>query len=116
VGSIGRNLVARDLGIGVEQQRQRGITNLMSLYSAGPKPFDPSSMFFTPQQRLNFAFEDRTQRYQRDLLASQIEAAPDPATAALGKEVDRFFNTVASIGVAAAGGGFGGGGMGGAGG
>lgn len=106
-GSIGRNLVLRDLGIGVEQQKQRGLTNLMNLYAAGPKPFDPTTMFFTPQQRLNFAVEDRTARYQRDLLANQIAAAPDPATAALGKEIDRFFNTAASIGTTAAGGGMG---------
>lgn len=98
VGSIGRNLVARDLGTSVVAQRQRGLSNLMSLYSAGPKPFDASSMFFSPQQRLDFALTDRTQRYQRDLLAAQVQAAPDPATAALGREIDRFFNTAASIG------------------
>ena len=102
-GGIGRNLVLRDLGLGVEQQRQRGMQNLLSLYSAGPKPFDPTSMFFTPGQRLNFAMVDREQRFQRDLLAEQVAAAPDPATAALGKEIDRFFNTVASYGMMAAG-------------
>ena len=47
-----------------------------------------------------------------DLLANQIAAAPDPATAALGKEIDRFFNTAASYGMSMAGSG-GGGGMGG---
>jgi hypothetical protein len=105
---IGRNLVLRDLGLSVENQKQRGLTNLMGLYQAGPKPFDVTSMFFTPQQRLNFAFQDRSMRFERDLLAAQVKAAPDPATAALGREIDRFFNTVASFGMMAAGGGMGG--------
>lgn len=109
-GGIGRNLVLRDLGIGVQQQKQMGLQNLLGVYGAGPKPFDVTSMFFTPVQRLNFAMEDRMQRYQRDLLANQVEAAPDPATAALGREIDRFFNTAASFGMMAAGGAMGGGG------
>lgn len=103
-GGIGRNLVLRDLGIGVGQQRQRGLQNLMGVYGIGPKPFDVTSMFFTPQQRLNFAMEDRAQRYQRDLLAAQVDAAPDPGTAALAREIDRFFNTFASVGMGALGG------------
>lgn len=102
-GGIGRNLVLRDLGLGVEQQRQRGMQNLLGLYAAGPKPMDPTSMFFTPGQRLNFAVEDRQAHFQRDLLAEQVAAAPDPATAALGKEIDRFFNTAASFGTMAGG-------------
>lgn len=93
---IGRNLVLRDLGIGVEQQKQRGLSNLMGLYGAGPRPFDVTSMFFTPAQRLNFAFLDRSARYERDLLAARVAAAPDPATAALGAEVDRLFQTMAN--------------------
>lgn len=112
---IGRNLVLRDLGLSVESQKQLGFKNLMGLYQAGPKPFDVTSMFFTPQQRVNFAMVDRTERFNRDLLAAQIKAAPDPATAALGREIDRFFNTVAGFGMMAAGGAMGGGGTAGAG-
>lgn len=106
---FGHNLVARDLGLTAEGLQQQGMSNLLGLYSATPKPYDVTQMFFTPQQRLSFELTDREQHFQRDLLAAQVEAAPDPATAALGKEVDRFFNTIASYGMMAAGGGGGGG-------
>lgn len=95
-----------------EQQQQQGITNFNNLASLRPNipSFDVSSMFFTPQQRLSAAFSEREAQFQRNLLAEQVAAAPDPATAALGKEIDRFFNTWASFGMSALGGGMGGGG------
>lgn len=115
-GGLGRNMVLRDLGLSVQGQKQKGLQNLLGVYGAGPQPFNVTSMFYTPQQRLSFALEDRAQRFQRDLLYEQVAAAPDPGTAALGKEIDRFFNTWASFGMMALGSGMGGGGMGGGGG
>lgn len=109
-GMIGRNLVLRDLGRSSQEQKQRGFQNFLSLAGITPQPFNVTSMFFTPQQRLEFAMADRSSRFSRDLLAAQVKAAPDPAKAALGAEIDRFFNTAASVGMMAAGGGFGGGG------
>jgi hypothetical protein len=109
-----RNATLRDLGLtsfNVQQQALGTLTGLAQ-QTRGPQ-FDVTSMFFSPQQRLEFAFQDRSARFQRNLLAEQVAAAPDPATAALGREVDRFFNTVAGAGMMAAGGGMGGGGMGG---
>lgn len=113
---IGRNLSLRDFGLTSLGVQQQGLANFSALASLAPKTqaFDVSSMFFTPQQRLQAAFTERNDQFQRNLLYEQVAAAPDPATAALGREIDRFFNTAASIGVAAAGGG--GGGMGGMGG
>lgn len=114
--SIGHNLSLRDFGLTSMAQQQQGLANFSSLASLAPKPqaFDVTSMFFTPQQRLSAAFTERNDQFQRNLLAEQVAAAPDPATAALGKEIDRFFNTIAQAAMGAAGGG--GGGMGGMGG
>lgn len=74
-------------------------------------------MFFTPQQRVALAFQDRTQRFQRDLLAAQVAAAPNPNDVALAEGFDNFFKFWSSIGGAALGnvGGLGGGMMGGGG-
>jgi hypothetical protein len=98
-GGIGRNLVLRDLGISGMDQRQRGLQNLMGVQAQTPQPFNVASMFYTPQQRLDFEFNDRQAQFQRNLLNEQVAAAPDPATAALGKEIDRFFNTWANYGM-----------------
>lgn len=113
---IGRNLGLRDFGLTSLGIQQQGLANFSALSSLAPKTqaFDVTSMFFTPQQRLQAAFQERNDQFQRNLLSEQVKAAPDPATAALGKEIDRFFNTAASVGMMAAGGGGGGmsGGMG----
>lgn len=104
--TFSRNATLRDLGLTSLGIQQQGFTNLMSLApQVTPQAFNVSSMFFSPQQRLEFAFNDRSARFQRDLLAAQVKAAPDPATAAIGREVDRFFNTVAQAGTMAMGGG-----------
>lgn len=102
---IGRNLSLRDFGLTSLGVQQQGLANFSSLASLAPRPqaFDVTSMFFSPQQRLQAAFQERNSQFQRNLLAEQVAAAPDPATAALGREIDRFFNTAASIGTMAAG-------------
>lgn len=107
---LGRNLSLRDFGLTSMQTQQQGLANFSALASLAPKPaaFDVTSMFFTPQQRLSAAFQERNDQFQRNLLYEQVAAAPDPATAALGREIDRFFNTAASIGTSMAGGGMGG--------
>jgi hypothetical protein len=106
---LGRNLTARDFGTTSMAIQQQGLSNLGNFAGlvTPSTTFDATSMFFSPQQRLEFAFQDRNTQFQRNLLAEQVAAAPDPAKAALGREIDRFFNTMASIGVSAAGGGMG---------
>lgn len=106
----------RSLGLTSLGIQQQGIGNFQSLAGLVPQTplFDMTSMFFTPQQRLEFEFNQNQAIFQRNLLHEQVKAAPDPATAALGREVDRFFNTAASYGMTMAG--SGGGGMGGMGG
>lgn len=112
--NLGRELGSQ-LGMSL-QLAQQGFDSAQRWLSQTTAPtFDVSSMFFTPQQRLSFEVQQQGAKYGRDLLAAQVKAAPDPATAALGQEVDRFFNTVASASMSYAGGMIGGG-MGGGGG
>ena len=109
-------LTARDLGLTSLNLVQQGLSTAESWLSGAlqlTQPggfFDVSSMMFTPQERLQFDVAERNAQFQRNLLYNQVEAAPDPATAALGREVDRFFNTIAAAGMMAAGGAMGGGG------
>jgi hypothetical protein len=111
-GSLG----LRDLGITSLQTMQQGLSAAERWMAATTaQQFNITSMFFTPQQRLGFEMDDRQQRFQRDSLAAQVAAAPDPAKAALGRELDRMFNTFAQFGMMAAGGAMPGGGGGGGG-
>lgn len=107
-------LTARDLGATSLGLVERGLSSAESWLAGAQQLANPqgffnlSSMFFTPQERLMHATNERNSRYQRDLLAEQVDAAPDPFTAAMGREIDRFFNTAASVGMMYAGGGMGG--------
>lgn len=108
---FGRNLTARDLGMTSYGIISNSLSSAESWLSASRAPqMDATSMFFNPQQRLGFLERQQQIQFQRDLMAAQVKAAPDPATAALGQEIDRFFNTAASVGMMAAGGAMGGGG------
>lgn len=91
--------------------QQRGLQHYGALASMAPRPFDVSSMFFSPQQRLSFAVDDRAARFQRDLLNAQVAAAPNPADVALAEAFDNFFETWKNVGMSALGqvGGMGGG-------
>lgn len=114
---VGRNLEARDLGLGQLQLQQAGLAALPGIaqFTQPRSLFDPTSLFFTPQQRLQFAYEDRGTRFNRNLLAAQIKASPDPGRAALGQAIINEEEQIASLvgagaGAAAAGGGGEGGG------
>lgn len=108
--NFARSNEAKQLGLTSLGIINQGLASAESWLSQASAPrFDVTSMFFTPQQRYGYAVNERDARYQRDLMAAQVKAAPDPATAALGTEIDRFFNTAAGAGMMAAGGGFGGG-------
>lgn len=110
--ALGRNLTDRDLGLTSLQIQQQGLQGFGFLAGLAPRTqaFDVTSMFFTPQQRMQAAFAERDAQFQRNLMAEQVAAAPDPATAALGREIDRFFNTAAQFGMMAGGAAMGGGG------
>lgn len=110
-GNFNANITARDLGLTSLDITNKALSSTESWLAQARAPmFDVTSMFFTPQQRLAQANLQQDRQYQHDLLKAGIDAAPDPGTAALGKEIDRFFNTAASFGMMAAGGAMGGGG------
>jgi hypothetical protein len=45
---------------------------------------DVTSMFLTPQQRIAYSFQNKENQFNRDWMANQIAAMPDPRKAALG--------------------------------
>tara|TARA_R110000765_G_scaffold339210_1_gene429369 strand:- start:415 stop:1194 length:780 start_codon:yes stop_codon:yes gene_type:complete len=97
---LGGNLTARDLGLTSLGLQQTGLQNFGALAQLiNPNPFNISSMFFSSQQRLGFAQQERDKRYDNALLRAQVAAAPDPGKAAIGKEIDREFNTMQQLGL-----------------
>lgn len=113
------DLFGRNLGLTSLQLQQQGLGNLAGLTQLGRSitpMFDYTTMFISPQQKLAFDYQQNLDQFKRNLVASQVAAAPDPATAALAQELDRMFNTFAAFGMGMAGGAMGGGGGGGFGG
>lgn len=101
---LGRNLTARDLGLTSLQIQQQGLQNMAGLAQlTTPTPFNVQSMFFSPQQRLQFAQQERNTRFNRDLMAAGVAAAPSPQQAAMGNAIANFAQDVRQIGVFQAG-------------
>jgi hypothetical protein len=71
----------RDLGLTSYQTQQQGMANLQSLMPKAPQ-FDITSMFFSPQQRLQFEYQQNLDQFNRNFMQSKIDAAPDPTAAA----------------------------------
>ncbi len=79
---IGRNLVARDLGLTSMGIQQQGFQNLMNWSQATKAPqMDVTSMFLSPAARLEFAQKQAEDQWNQQWLSSQISAAPHPAGA-----------------------------------
>lgn len=94
-----RYLEARDFSRGVDEQIQRGLDSATRWMAATasmvtPHMMDVTSMFITPQQRIAYQFQNRENQFNRDWMANQIKAAPDPFKAALG---DAFIQEEAQI-------------------
>jgi hypothetical protein len=118
-------LVARDFGMTSYQMTQQGLDSAnrwmaVNAQTASPFMMDATSMFLSPQQRIAYQFQNTENQFQRDLLANQVKAMPDPFRAALGqaagaevggmqKDVKQFFESY--YGGKMGGGGGGGGGM-----
>lgn len=108
---------ARQLGLTSLDIIDRGLKSAESWLQRAQAPqLDASSMFFTPQQRLGFAERQQAIKFQRDMEAAGVAAAPEPWRAALTQGIDsdiaRIQNAALSFGGMAlgGGGGFGGGG------
>lgn len=83
-GSIGRNLQWRDLGRGVQETKERGLTNFMNFQSANRAVlFNPASMFLTPAQRLEAQAINNRSIYDAALAQAGIDAQPSQGQAAL---------------------------------
>lgn len=86
---MGRNLEARDLGLTSLQLTQTGLSSaerwMSGLKSLSvPGQFDVASMFLSPAQRIGVQSANNAGRFQRDSMAAQVAAAPDPTMAAIG--------------------------------
>jgi hypothetical protein len=69
-------------------EQQKGLANFGSLSGmfAGAA-VNPSSMFFSPQQRLDFTLTERAQQFQRALLDATARSAPDPFARAMTQAI-----------------------------
>ena len=115
---------ARDLGLSSLQLTQTAMDSAsrwMALNAQMAQPFmlNPSSMFISPQQRIEYTFRNNENQWNRDWLANQVKAMPSPFRQALGdavgKESQAFIqsvvSTASSMGAGGMGGGMGMGGM-----
>lgn len=86
---MGRNLEARDLGLNSLQLTQQGLSaaerwlaNTKAL--SVPGQFDVASMFLTPAQRIQSQSANNAGQFNRDVMAANVAAAPDPTRSAIG--------------------------------
>lgn len=86
---FGRALTARDLGLTSLNLQQQGLGQAMNFIqsqrSTGMvQPFSVSSMFVSPTQRINLALQENSMQFNRDVMAAQEAAKPNPMMAAIG--------------------------------
>lgn len=98
---IGLNFSARSLGLESNKIKLQGFDSALKWLSQTPM-FDITSAFITPQQQ----FGADQAKFERDLLAAKVKAAPDPVARGA---VDTFWNAVGMV-AGAVGGYMGGGG------
>ena len=121
---MGRNLVARDLGLTSLDLTSKGLSSAESWMTTmnnlfRPSMIDVSSMFISPQQMFQADFQNQESAWNVNWLKNQVKAMPDPFGEALGQFLGGIGDAAASYfggaGVAqvASGGGSGGGGGGG---
>jgi len=110
-------LTARDLGLTSLDLQKFGVSALPGIISSqqnarGARMMDPSSMFMTPTQQLGVDERYNDSLFDRNWMANQIEAMPDPTSVAYAQGISSDIGGVTS----ALGGMYGGGGGGGGGG
>lgn len=92
---MGRNLVARDLGLTGLQLQQSAIpmaqNYLGNEYRMRAVPeFDPSTMFLSPQFSAQFQAAQNQGQFSRDWLANRIAAQPEPWQSSLMTGLDQL--------------------------
>lgn len=118
---MSRNLVARDLGLTSLNLTQQGLNSAESWLQTMNSIFAPGmmnlqSMFVSPQQMFNDTFMNQEAQWGVQWLRNQLKAMPDPATAAIARDVGGMTDSLTSIilpiyGMLGQSGGSGGGGM-----
>lgn len=93
------NLTARDLGLTSLDLQGRAMSALPSYLNtvgnlAVPKQFDVTSGFLTPQQDISTQQWNELARFDQQWLNNQLKALPDPATAAIAKDVGGIADVV----------------------
>ena len=111
---MGRNLVARDLGLTSLDLTQKGLSAAESWLKLSDQMFSPgmlnvSSMFITPQQAYAAANEQAVQGFQRDWMSEQVKAMPDPVWSGINEQVYGLLQSFVGGAGSAVGGGMGGG-------
>lgn len=86
----------RNLGLLSLDLTRQGLQAANSWLASAPRApqFDASSMFFTPQQRLNFEFQQAQHNAGVEFLENQLDAMPGPLENAAGS----FFDWVGGVG------------------
>lgn len=108
---LARNLTARDLGLTSLSLTGEGQNRLLGLgaFARSTIPtFDFTQAFIRPQEKLAFDWQQNIAQFQRNLLANQVAAAPDPRDVELAGALDNFFETWKNVGMGALGGWMGG--------
>ena len=62
-----------------QQLQQMGQQNFMQLQGIAPQPMSPSAMFLSPEQRVQFQYQQNSDQFGRDWLNAQTQAQAGPA-------------------------------------
>lgn len=110
---MSRNLTARDLGLTSLDLTQKGLDSAGRWMASGAKApqFDLSGFLVSPQTRIQTQMFNSTNQFDRDWLANQVDAAPDPFMRALGQAFINDESSYMQMLGSASGSGGGGGGM-----
>jgi hypothetical protein len=116
---VHRNLSARDIGLTSLQLTQNAMDSASTWMArardqANRNVYDVTSMFVSPQQQFQANWMNAENRFNRDLMANKISAAPDPKRAAIGQWMQTTGSQLIGMsmggGMGGMGGGMGGGG------
>ncbi len=95
------DLVARDLGLTSLHLTQQGLSSAESWISMMDSMFAPSQlsvkdMFISPTQMFQTTFANQAEKWNVQWLKNQLKALPDPATAAIARDVGGIVDSVGS--------------------
>jgi hypothetical protein len=101
---LARAVETRDLGLTSLQLAEVGLGAVpgltQSIMAVAPRPFDVSSMFYTPQQRLNFEVLQQELQFRRDWLKNQIDAMAEPWAYEIMQGLDNIEAAAVGLGTA----------------